>query len=226
MKAVKLIAILIVMLIASMVAAQEVRTDYTEAYRWHGFSLYDDSYVHPGTKVTVREIDIGAVAHMDDAEADDLEYWDTSLAYQLPQIAGLEWRAAYNYLILPNQDIQEIAFTARIPGTISPRYTISHIIPDNQHTGQIHTIGVDFPLGDPNVIAADLFAEVEYNDGINILGDTPIRDWSHCTVGLVLSVPARGFTLCPGVFYQHTFNEAVCDDKNEVWYAVGAKYQF
>lgn len=230
MKTLKLIVMLAaLMLFAASAVAQTASVGYTEEYRWHGFSVYGDRYVHPGFTTTVRGVDVGVVAHTDDAEMDDLKHWDTKVGYNLTDVAGLNLRAEYNYLVLPAMDAQEISLTAQLPGTISPRYTLTHVVPDNADNGQIHVFGVDVALGDlcdPKAVTAMLSADVTYNDGVNPFGQAVIRDFTHITAGFVVNVPVGDISIQPAVYYQHTFEDAIADDKNEVWYGLSVQYGF
>jgi len=205
----------------------------TERYVWHGFELYDKSYFHTGAAANIRGFDIAAISHADDLEADDFEYWDAAVSYsELPKILGLNLSAGYNYLVLPTMDAQEISGTISMPGTVSPRYTISHIIPDNSNNGQVHVLGLDYPIGDmsdPNAVTAVLSADVTYNDGVNPFGQTVIRDFTHASAGLIVNLPVHNMVIQPGVIWQHTFNDALdvlTGDKNEVWYTIGVYYRY
>ena len=224
-----LLTALMLLVATSAAMAQTTSLSYTDSYRWHGFQTFGDRYVHPGVAMEVVEgISVSAISHYEN-NADDLKYWDSAVGYTIPLIDGLNLRAGYGYLILPGMDAQEMSLTVGLPGTISPRYTIAHIIPDKADTdGQIHVFGVDFALGDltdPNAISGLLSAEATYNDGVNPFGQA-VRGWTHMTAGLTVNVPFGDVILQPAVIYQHTFEEAINDDKNDVWYAVGLKYKF
>lgn len=221
--------IVIVLLVATVIQAQGVGVSLTESYRWHGFKLYGDSFVHPNVSAAFGDVDIRAVGHADDAEMDDLEYWDTSVGYTLPG-DGLIFRGGYNYLVLPNSmDVQEISGTVSLPGIVSPRYTVIHVVPDNSNKGQIHVLGMDVLLGDfsdSDAISGILSADVVYNDGVNPFSEVVFRDWSHATAGLTVNVPVGNVIFQPAVYYQHTFEASVESDKNEVWYGVGVQYRY
>lgn len=227
-KSLTIIAIVLLVATATF-AQQQVGLSYDQEYSWHGFRLYDSSYAHTGVSTTIRDVDISVIAHADDAEMDDFEYWDTYLNRRLASVAGFDVIAGYNYLVMPNGvDIQEASITTLIPGTISPRITYAYILPDLADTdGQLYVFGVDVALGDPEGISGQLSAEITYNDGVNPFGGQEIKDWTHLTAGLVVDVPMRGFVLQPGVFYQHTFEpDALQVEEDEVWYAVGIQYRF
>lgn len=215
-----LIAAMLLVVASPVIAENKVGISYTDSYRWHGFGVFGDEYLHPGISTQIGGIDIGAVSHIRDI--DDLEYWDTSVGYTLP-IDGLNLRAGYNYLIFPGIDIQELSATVSLPGTIAPRYTIAHVIPDEGDAGQFHVIGADVALGDPDAISAVLGCDVTYNDGV-----FEIEDWTHAAAGLTVNVPlGENVAIQPGVFYQHTFEpEALGCDESEVWYAITLSYQF
>ncbi len=225
-----LTTIAIVLLVAaSSFAQQQVGLSYSQEYSWHGFRLYDSDYIHSGVSTTVRGIDVSVIAHADDAELDDFEYWDTYLSRKLPSIAGFDISAGYNYLVMPNGvDIQEASITASIPGSVSPRLTYAYILPDVADTdGQLYVFGLDVALGDSNGISAVLSADITYNDGVNPFGGSEIQEWTHATAGLTVNVPMKGFILQPGVFYQHTMEpEALQREEDEVWYSVGIQYRF
>lgn len=217
-----MVAVMMLLVVASPAAIAENRVgiSYTDSYRWHGFGVFGDDYIHPGIQTQIGGIDIGAVSHVRDI--DELKYWDTSLGYTLP-IAGLNLRAGYNYLIFPGIDIQELSATVSLPGAIAPRYTIAHVIPEIGETGQFHIVGADFTLGDPDAISAVFGADVTYNDGV-----FEIEDWTHATAGLTLNVSlGENIAIQPGVFYQHTIEpEALGCDESEVWYAIGLSCKF
>lgn len=228
----KLLTIIAIVLFLAVIAQAQTSTalSYAEDYRWHGFQIYSDSYVHPGVSTTIRDVDISVIAHADDAEMDDFEYWDTFVSRKLPSIAGFNLSAGYNYLVMPNGvDLQEASITASIPGTISPRLTYAYIIPDLADTeGQLYVIGLDVALGVPDAVSAVLSADVTYNDGVNPFGPETVKDWTHATAGVVLNVPvSQRVALQPAVFYQYTMEtEALKCEEDEVWYAVGVKYTF
>ena len=219
-----LIAALMMLLVvtSSAIAENKVGVSYTPEYRWHGFKLYGDEYVHPGISTQIGGIDIGATSHLGNSH-DDIEYWDTSIGYTMPSLlAGLQLRAEYGYLIMPGTDAQEFGLTAKLPGVITPRYTIAHVELDDGDSGQFHVVGVDVALGEPDEIQAVLSGEVTYNDGV--LG---IEDWTHATAGIVLDVPVGPVAIQPGVFYQYTFEpEALNCDESEIWYGIGLCYKF
>ena len=225
MKKGMLFAIVALLLCVTAARAQKAEISYFEDYRWHGVKLFGHDYVHLGVATEVQGIDVSAVSHVGENH-DDVEYWDTVLGYKLP-VDGLNVSGGYGYLLLPGMDAQEMSLTIGLPGTISPRYTISHVVPDNAANGQIHTLGFDVFLGDdPNAITADLMMEITYNDGVNPFGGAVIRDFTHITVGAILKIPMQGFTLCPQVYYQHTFEEKIEIDKNVCWYGIGMQYEF
>ena len=227
-KAITIIAIVLLVATTS-IAQQQVGLSYMQEYSWHGIRLYDSDYIHTGVSTTVRDFDISVVAHADDAEMDDFEYWDTSLNRRLASVAGFDVSAGYNYLVLPNGvDIQEASVTLALPGTISPRCTYAYIIPDIADTeGQFYVFGLDVALGEPEGISALLSADVTYNDGVNPFGGQEIKEWTHATAGLVVSVPMQGFVLQPGVYYQYAFEpDALQCEKDEFWYGVGVQYRF
>jgi hypothetical protein len=219
----KLILILLLCL-CTLVQAQQTEVNYPQEYRWHGWQLYGDNTIHPTVSTTVRNIEIGATTHVDDELNDD---FDTAVRAEIPLIDGLCLMGGYSYYILPNMDAQEASLTLALPGNIAPRYTISHVVPDNSENGQMHIFGVDVFLGDdPNEISATISADVTYNDGVNPFGDTVIRDFTHFSAGLVVNVPMQGFILQPSICYQHTFEEEIEIDKNECWCGIGIQYAF
>lgn len=222
----KVMVIAVVLLVAMpVVAANKTQLTYSPVSRYHGMETFGDRYVHPGVSSTIEGIDVGAVTHYEN-NADDLKYWDTRVGAAVP-IKGVDLRAGYGYLLLPNgMDVQEISATLGLP--LGLRYTLAHAIPDNAKSGQVHILGIDYPFGDPNAISGLLSAEVEYNDGVNPgLFDGPlIRDFTHLTAGLQINIPIGDMILQPGVIYQHTFEESIEPDKNEVWYIVDLQYNF
>jgi len=223
----RVIAILIVLAVALPALGGSAGVTFTDQYRWHGVKLYGDNYLHPGVTAQVSGVDIAATSHYLN-EDNDLKKWDTVLGYQLP-VGGLDVRAGYGYFLLPGVDVQEISATIALPGTISPRYTIAHAVPDSGEAGQFHILGLDVGLGDtcdPNTVSGLLSADVTYNDGVSPFGGAIIRDFTHFSAGLVVNVPVGDFTLQPGVMYQHTFEELIDSDRNECWYTLGMKYRF
>jgi hypothetical protein len=230
MKTLKLIAIAVAVMLlvattASAIAQNQAGMRYSQISKWHGFQLYGDEYVHPGVEATVRGIDVKATSHLGE-QSSDIQHWDTSVGYNLP-IEGLIANVAYGYLILPTaQDAQEISLTVGLPGEISPRYTISHVEIEGAPAGEIHTFGADMFLGDPDAVSAKLSADITYNQGVNPIGP-PVCDFTHVTAGIVLDIPMQGFTLQPGVMYQHAFEpDALNCQRNEVWYSMGVQYAF
>ena len=213
--------LLIILIAACPVYAEGQKTSliWTEQYRWHGIEVFGKDYVHPGVSTSVGGIDFSAVTHLGDAH-DNIEYWDTIVGYKLP-VAGLDMKVGYGYLIFPGVDIQEISATVSLPGTISPRYTISHAIPDEGDSGQFHVFGADLFLGEPDKISAVLMGDITFNDY-----DPDIRDFTHTTCGAVLNVPVGKVVLSPAVFWQHTLEPAISDNVDEVWFAVSASYEF
>ena len=216
-----ILIVMIVLLSAFPVFAQgqKVGLSWTEQYRWHGFEVFGDEYVHPGISTTVQGIDVSAVSHIGQAH-DDIEYWDAIVGYKMP-LGGLDVKVGYGYLIFPGVDIQELSATISLPGVISPRYTICHAIPDDGDSGQFHVIGVDIALGDPEVISAVLMGDITFNDF-----GPEIRDWSHATAGLAVNVPIGKLNFSPAVYYQHTIEPMVNDNVDEVWVAASLKYKF
>lgn len=226
MKTLRIIVIAAMLLVATSAAmAQTAEVSYSRDYRWHGFNMFGDEYFHPGVATSVQGIDISAVSHIGEAH-DDIEYWDTVLGYKLP-FDGINVSAGYGYFILPGMDAQEFSLTAQIPCTISPRYTFAHIELDNADAGHFHVLGVDIALGDPEAVSAVLSADVTYNDGVDPGGGQKIRDWTHATAGLTVNVPVGDkIVFRPAVFYQHTIEEAIEPERDEVWYAVAMQYKF
>ena len=210
------------MLIATVATAQQaVKVNYTDSYNWHGFQIYGDEYVHPGIATSFKGIDISAISHIGQAH-DDIEYWDTSIGYKLPSLAGLQITPRYGYMILPGTEAQEFSLTAQLPGMIAPRYTIAHVELSEGNGGQFHVVGCDVSLGDPESISAMLMADITYNDGV--LG---IEDWTHATAGLVVDIPIGPVSIQPGVWYQHSFTpEALNCKENEVWYGLSVIARF
>ena len=215
------IAVLMLLVATSAMAAQTAKVSYMQDWNWHGFKIYGDEYVHPGVSTQVNGIDVEAISHIGD-QHDDIEYWDTKVGLSLPSLAGLQIRAGYGYLILPGMDAQEFGLTAQLPGTIAPRYTIAHVELDNGDNGQFHVIGADVALGGPDAIAAVLSAEITYNDGV-----FGIQDWTHATAGIVLDVDVGPVTIQPGCWYQYSFEPAalMCEE-SEIWYGIGLIYKF
>ena len=226
-KAIMMIAV-VMLLVATSAAANQIGASYTESYRWHGFGVFGREYVHPGISTSIEGVDVAAVTHLGEAH-DDIEYWDTIIGYKLPLKLPVDITAGYGYFILPGVDVQEIAVTAAVPGPISPRYTFAHIIPDKADTeGQLHIVGVDADLGKiGKEIAATLSCEATYNDGVNPFGPENINDWTHITSQLVLDVPlGENISLRPGCVYQHTLEPLVNDERNEFWAVASVSVRF
>ena len=221
MKTLRIIVIAAMLLVATSAAmAQTAEVSYSRDYRWHGFNMFGDEYFHPAFATSVQGIDISAVSHIGQNH-DDIEFWDTVVGYKLP-CKGLNVSAGYGYFILPGVDAQEFSLTAQLEGTVSPRYTFAHIELDNADGGDFHVLGADIALGDPEAVAAVLMADVTYNDGV-----FGIEGWTHATAGLTVNVPVGDkIVFRPAVFYQHTIEEAIEPERNEVWYAVGMQYKF
>lgn len=225
----KLLFILMIVLafvIACPAFGQQVGVSWTQQYRLWGFEVYDEQYVHPGITSEIAGLELSAISHI--REDEDWEYWDTAVGYKLP-FGGLYIQPGYGYLHLPGElDVQEISITAGIAGEISPRITVSHIVPENTDEGQVYTAGIDLNIGDPNnIIAGCLYAEATYNDGVNPLGVADISDITHLTAGLQLKIPMESFTILPAVIYQHSFEpELLGTDRNEIWAAVSIVRKF
>lgn len=228
MKTLRIIVMALMLLVAtasSAIAQNQVELKYSQIEKLHGFQIYGNEYVHPGVSTNVSGIDISAISHLGENN-DNIENWDTRVGYCLP-IDSLAVSAAYGYLILPNQDAQEVSMTVGMTAGISPRYTFSHIELSGAPSGQVHTIGLDVPLGDPKSISAMLSLDAVYNNGFNPLGRQEIQCWTHATAGLVVDIPMGNFSLRPGVMYQLTFEpEALRCKENEVWWTLGLNYAF
>ena len=222
MKTARIITIAVLLLIATVATAQQsVKMDYTDSYNWHGIKIYGDDTVHLGVATSMQGIDISAISHIGQAH-DDIEYWDTSIGYKLPPLAGLQITPRYGYMILPGTEAQEFSITAQLPGMIAPRYTIAHVELSEGDGGQFHVVGCDVSFGDPESISAMLMADITYNDGV--LG---IEDWTHAMAGLVVDIPIGPVSIQPGVWYQHSFTpEALNCEENEVWYGLSVIARF
>lgn len=217
----------IMLLVATTALAQEkVGVDYSEQCRWYGFPVFGRDYLHSSANAQISGIDLAVASHT--SQANDLDTWDTKVGYELP-IGGdsVNVRAGAGYLILPGgTEITEMSATVALPGIISPRYTLAHIEQGIENNGQFHVLGVDIALGDPNEISANIMAEVTFNDGVNPFGATVIRGFTHAIAGFSVNVPAGDVILQPGIYWQHTFDEAVSDQRNEFWYGIGLEYNF
>ena len=223
-----LAAIMLLVATTTAAAQQNVGVDYSQEYRWHGFPIYGRDYIHSGVNTEISGIEVEAATHT--SQGNDLENWDTRVGLNLP-IGGdlINTKAGVGYLVLPGgTEIKELSATVALPGAISPSYTISHIEQGRAQNGQIHTFAIDIGFGgeDPNEVSANLMAEVTYNDGVNPFGSTVIRSFTHAMAGFTVNVPAGDVIFQPGVYWQHTFDEAVSDQRNEVWYGVGLQYRF
>ena len=223
-----ILTLLFVLALAVPVLGQRVGVDYSERCRWFGFPLFGRDYMHNSATAEIRDFDFSVASHV--SQANDLDTWDTRIGYRLP-IGGdaVDLRAGAGYLILPGgNEITEMSATMALPGAISPRYTLTHIEQGIARNGQIHVIGVDICLGstDPNEISANIMAEVTFNDGVNPFGDKVIRGFTHTSAGFSINVPAGDIILQPGIFWQHTFDDLVNPDQDEVWYGIGVEYRF
>lgn len=219
MKTVVLLAITIMLAACPVFAqGQSVGISWTDQYRWHGFGVFDNDYVHPGVTAQMQGIDVSAISHIGNNEQ-DVKYWDAILGYTIP-MGAFNVRAGYSYLIFPGQDIQEVLATVSLPGDISPRYTFAQVMPDNSDEGQLHIFGVDTTVG-----CVNLMAEITYNDGVNPFGPA-VSDWSHATTGLSVDIPIGKMTLIPAVYYQHTMEPLVNDTIDEVFFAANLIYKF
>ena len=218
-----IVAMMIVLFVSSAAFGDEIGLRWSEQFRWHGWRVYDDDYVHPGISAELSGIDVAATAHVG-KDHEDWEYWDTAIGYTFP-VGGLNVRAGYDYLIFPAMDVQELSATISVPGTISPRYTIAHVMPDDAADGQIHILGVDALLGDKEAVNIKLMGDITFNSGVNPFGPA-VRDWTHATAGLAVNVPIGKATVSPAVWYQHTIEEAINDSPDEVWAAVSLSYRF
>lgn len=221
-------AMLLLVATTSVMAQERVGIDYSEKCRWYGFPVFGRDYLHNSASAQIRGIDVAVASHT--SQANDLDTWDTKVGYELP-IGGddIDVRMGAGYLILPGgTEITEMSATVALPGTISPRYTLAHIEQGIENNGQFHVLGIDWYLGscDPNEISANIIAEVTYNDGVNPWGDKVIRGFTHAMAGFNLNVPAGDIILQPGVYWQHTFDDDVSDQRNEVWYGIGLQYKW
>jgi len=212
------LAVITIMLLACPVFAESVGVNWTDQYRWHGFRVFDSTYIHTGLTTEIQGIDVGAVSHLGDNEQ-DVKYWDAILGYTVP-VGEFNVRAGYSYLIFPGQDITELSATVSLPGDIAPRYTFAQIMPDASDEGQLHIFGVDTAVGGVN-----LMAEITYNDGVNPFGPA-VSDWSHATAGLSIDIPIGAMTVTPAVLYQHTMEPAINDTIDEVFFAANLTYKF
>jgi hypothetical protein len=223
----RLIIMCIVLAFTALPAfGNQVGASWTQQYRLWGFEVYDDSYIHPGAEIDLWGANISVTEHLQSWQ-DDWENFDIAASYSLP-VRGLYVRPAYAYLSLPAGDVQEISLTVGVAGRISPRYTLGYVIPDQGDDGQIHTLGLDIDIGE---VAKDVkllgSAEIIYNDGVNPLGGAAVSDWTHATAGLQLQIPLGGFTLQPGVVYQHAFEPELLQCKeDEVWLTAGILKKF
>jgi hypothetical protein len=216
------------MILALSVQAYSGQTGFNwqQSYKLWGFDIYDEEYVHPGIQVELDGIEVSAVAHV--REDNDCKRWDTAASVRIP-VGGLYVRPGYGYYILPGIDVQAISLTLGVDGDVSPRYTISHIIPDiADMDGQIHTLGIDVRLGEPvKGVSALLSADLAYNDGVNPMGTVRVHDLTHLTTGLVLDIPAGDVSFRPGVVYQHSYEpELLRCDRNEVWAVASVMMKF
>ena len=218
-----LIAILFA--IAGVVSAGQIATTYTESSRYHGLEVYDQGYLNLGVATELDKLNIAAMSHIGN-EIEDLEYWDTQLSYSLTKGEGLDIDIGSGYYITPFCDIWELNLTLALPGTLSPRYKITHAQPDNSSAGQFHTFGADLYIVDSEAWAAVLTADITYDDGVAIRGDG-FSDWTHTLVGANAIIPiTEGMSINPACYWQHTFREEVSEHEDEFWLAASVILKF
>jgi hypothetical protein len=214
-----------IMLVANAAAAQQegIGVEYSETCRFYGFEIWGRDYAHVGAATQIGGVGVDVSSHI--SQGNDLDTWDTQVSYELNDYLS----AAGGYLILPGgNEIKAISSTVRLPGAISPRYTIAHIEQGKADNGQFHVFGIDISPGDatPDEISANLMIEAVYNDGVNPFSEKAIRGFTHTTAGLAVDVPLGDIVFQPGVLWQHTFDNAVSGQRNEVWYTAALQYRF
>ncbi len=79
----------------------------------------------------------------------------------------------------------------------------------------------------------NLHSELVYNDGIHPAGGLQTtgglvdHDWSNAVFGISTDFDlGDNMMVTPGVFYQHTLDDSVNEDKDETWATVSMKYKF
>ena len=206
--------------LAVPVLARDMGLEYSETCRFYGFPIFGRDYAHTGFSTDVQGLDVGVASHI--SQGNDLDTWDTVVNYDWSDIIS----TGGGYLVLPGgREISTVTGTINLPANL--RYTIAHVEQGGLRNGQLHVLGMDFDFGDdPNEISANIMMECTYNDGVNPFGDKVIRGVTHATAGFTLSLPMGDVNLLPGVYWQHTFDEAVNPERNEVWYGIGIEYRF
>lgn len=225
----KLFTIMMVLLVAAISQAQSAGVTYTDSYRWHGFNIYGDEYIHPGVVLSpVDGVDIGLISHYDDSlnKGEQLEKWDVSASAELKLGKYLLAKPHYGYLHLQKEDVQEAGITLAAVGNISPRYTYAHAWLGGDEGGDFHIVGLDCRIGDKKGLTAVLSSDVTYNCGVNPFGSVD-HDWSHVTTSLTVGVPVgENMTAMPFVAWQHTMEHSLDNDTDQIYYGGSVVYRF
>jgi hypothetical protein len=184
----------------------------------------------------------------------DGERWDYNLYYGnvlLPEdVLQTNYRVGfvrYNYPTLPQKhmDLNELHAIISMPNVtqvkgLVPSYAAIKMYPafsaqtgvNGNASGWMHVAMLDYTFAVPGVTpdvpeqVFKLHSEILYNGGVSPYNTTVDPDWSHAAFGISTDVGlGYGFTLTPGVYYQHTFEETV-NTENEAWATIGLRYAF
>lgn len=127
-------------------------------------------------------------------------------------------------------------------GTYYAWNTRSGGVADKVAAGWMHQLGLgyDYRLegitADMPAMDLSFYSELWYNGNAwGFLSDSPQagadgsvdHDWSHWLLGVTTDMPvAEGWTLTPGLHYQHRLDKAIADAPTVLWATVGLSYQF
>lgn len=224
----KLLFILAVVAAICAMAQGQIGVTYSDKVVWRGFELFGETDgLMPQLNFDAGPVNVTARGLLaTDSGYDSLERWDGQISYT-QKVEPFEVTAGYGYYYTPNSDLdfQELWATVALPiGPIVPRYTLVRAEGDGPvESAWLHVAGVDLKLTDK----ARAFGEVTYNEGFSPLGGSVDSDWSHVLAGASVDVPiAERVLFTSAVYYQHTLNEQVNPEKDQVWYSVGLAYTF
>jgi len=223
----KLLFIVAVVAALCAMAQGQIGVTYSDKVVWRGFELFDETDgVAPQLNFKAAGLDVSARGLLaTDSGYEKMQRWDAQVSYT-QKVDPFEVTGGYGYYYLPDSDLdfQEMWATLGLPlGRVTPRYTLVRAEGEAIEAAWLHVGGVDLRLTDE----ARCFAEITYNDGFSPLGGSIESGWSHVLTGASIDVRiAERLVLTPAVYYQHTLEEAVNPEEDQVWYGVGLRYTF